>query len=186
MISILPERFALSPGRAAASARPSRAGSARMHGARGGALPQRPRRSRAGRGGRSERSGGKALLVQGDVAEPGTVDRLIAETVAGFGRLDILINNAGDQISRVDIAETSDELFDRHVAVNIRPTFAACRAAVRQFRKQGNGRQHHQRELDRRAHRRRRWVVHLRGREGIHLDVLARARQGGRDRRAFA
>lgn len=83
-----------------------------------------------------ERSGGKALLVQGDIAEPGTVDRLIAETVARFGRLDVLINNAGDQISRVDIADTSDELFDRHVAVNIRPTFAACRAAIRQFRKQ--------------------------------------------------
>jgi 3-oxoacyl-[acyl-carrier protein] reductase len=83
-----------------------------------------------------ERSGGKALLVQGDIAEPGTVDRLITETVAGFGRLDVLINNAGDQISRVDIADTSDELFDRHVAVNIRPTFAACRAAIRQFRKQ--------------------------------------------------
>src|SRR3989442_885637 len=83
-----------------------------------------------------ERSGGRALLVQGDIAEAGTVDRLIAETVAGFGRLDVLINNAGDQISRVEFADTSDELFDRHVAVNIRPTFAACRAAVRQFRRQ--------------------------------------------------
>lgn len=84
-----------------------------------------------------ERSGGKALLVQGDIAEPGTVDRLVAETVSLFGRLDILINNAADQISRVDIADTSDELFDRHVAVNIRPVFAACRAAIRQFRAQG-------------------------------------------------
>jgi 3-oxoacyl-[acyl-carrier protein] reductase len=86
-----------------------------------------------------ERSGGEALLVQGDIAERGTVDRLIAETVRRFGRLDILINNAGDQISRVDIADTSDELFDRHVAINIRPTFDACRAGVRQFRKQGTG-----------------------------------------------
>ena len=86
-----------------------------------------------------ERSGGKGLLVQGEIAEPGTVDRLVAETVARFGRLDILINNAGDQISRVDIADTSDELFDRHVAINIRPTFAACRAAIRQFRKQEGG-----------------------------------------------
>ena len=34
------------------------------------------------------RTGGKALLIQGDVAEPGTVERLVAETVAGFGRLD--------------------------------------------------------------------------------------------------
>lgn len=86
------------------------------------------------------RSGGEALLLQGDVAEAGVVDRLIAETVARFGRLDILINNAGDQISRVDIADVPDELFDRHVAVNIRPTFAACRAAVRQFRRQEGGR----------------------------------------------
>jgi 3-oxoacyl-[acyl-carrier protein] reductase len=85
------------------------------------------------------KSGGKALLLHGDIALPETVDRLVAETVAGFGRLDILINNAGDQISRVNIADTSDELFDTHVALNIRPTFAACRAAVRQFRRQGTG-----------------------------------------------
>src|SRR5947208_12871803 len=83
-----------------------------------------------------EQSGGTALLIQGDIAEPGTVERLVAETVSRFGRMDILINNAGDQISRVNIADITDELFDRHVAVNIRPTFAACRAAVRQFRKQ--------------------------------------------------
>jgi 3-oxoacyl-[acyl-carrier protein] reductase len=86
-----------------------------------------------------EQSGGTALLIQGDIAEPGTVERLVAETVSRFGRMDILINNAGDQISRVNIADITDELFDRHVAVNIRPTFAACRAAVRQFRKQGTG-----------------------------------------------
>ena len=51
----------------------------------------------------------------------------------------MLINNAGDLIERRPAADTSDELFDRHVAVNIRPVFAACRAAVSQFRKQGDG-----------------------------------------------
>jgi 3-oxoacyl-[acyl-carrier protein] reductase len=86
-----------------------------------------------------ERQGGAAHLVQGDIADVDVPDRLVAEAVAAFGRLDVLINNAGDQISRVDIGEVPDELFDRHVAVNIRPTFAACRAAVRQFRKQGGG-----------------------------------------------
>ena len=86
-----------------------------------------------------EKAGGKAFLIHGDIALPGTVDRLVAETVAHFGRLDIVINNAGDQVSRVNIADTTDELFDLHVALNIRPTFAACRAAVRQFRKQGGG-----------------------------------------------
>jgi 3-oxoacyl-[acyl-carrier protein] reductase len=86
-----------------------------------------------------EKGGGQALLVQGDIGEKATVDRLVAATVARFGRLDILINNAGDQISRVDIADVADELFDRHVAVNIRPIFAGCRAAVRQFRSQQGG-----------------------------------------------
>ena len=85
------------------------------------------------------KSGGEAMLVAGDVVLPDTLDRLIAETVSRFGRLDILINNAGDQISRVNIADTTDELFDTHVAVNIRPTFTGSRAAVRQFRKQGGG-----------------------------------------------
>jgi 3-oxoacyl-[acyl-carrier protein] reductase len=86
-----------------------------------------------------EREGGSARIVQGDIASIDTPDRLIAETVAAFGRINVLINNAGDQISRVSLADVADELFDRHVAVNIWPVFAACRAAVRQFRKQGGG-----------------------------------------------
>lgn len=85
------------------------------------------------------RAGGAAVLVEGDIAEANTADRLVAETVGRFGRLDGIINNAGDQMVRRGILETSDELFDRHVAVNIRPTFAACRSAVRQFRAQGGG-----------------------------------------------
>jgi 3-oxoacyl-[acyl-carrier protein] reductase len=86
-----------------------------------------------------EDHGGTARLVRGDIAEPDTAERLIQESVAAFGRLDILINNAGDQISRVSIADVPDELYERHMAVNVRPVFTACRAAVRQFRKQGNG-----------------------------------------------
>ncbi len=86
-----------------------------------------------------EAAGGRAVTLHGDVTEPDTLDRLVAQTVERFGRLDILVNNAGDQVSRVNIADTTDELFDMHVALNIRPTFAGCRAAVRQFRKQGGG-----------------------------------------------
>lgn len=85
------------------------------------------------------RAGGAAHLVGADIAENDALDRVVAETVHAFRRLDILIHNAGDQISRVDIGDFPDDLFDRHVAVNIRPTFAACRAAVRQFRAQGGG-----------------------------------------------
>lgn len=86
-----------------------------------------------------ERDGGKALLLGGDVGEPGTIERLIDQTIRHFGRLDILINNAGDVIRRYPVAETPDELFERHIAVNIRPVFAGCRRAVQQFRAQGRG-----------------------------------------------
>ncbi len=82
-------------------------------------------------------AGGHAVLLQGDVAEPGLVERLIAQTVAAFGRIDVLVNNAADLLERRPVADTDDALFDRHMALNVRPVFAACRAAVRQFRAQG-------------------------------------------------
>jgi 3-oxoacyl-[acyl-carrier protein] reductase len=85
------------------------------------------------------RAGGKAIVLHGDVTETGTVERLLADTVRGFGRLDVLINNAGDVIARHPVTESTDAFFDRHVALNIRPVFAACRAAIPQFRSQGGG-----------------------------------------------
>ncbi|WP_439579765.1 SDR family NAD(P)-dependent oxidoreductase [Elioraea sp.] len=85
------------------------------------------------------RAGGEAVVLHGDVAEPGTVERLVAETVARFGRLDVLINNAGDLIERRPLAETQDALLARQVAVNIHPVLAGCRAAVTQLRRQGGG-----------------------------------------------
>ncbi len=84
-------------------------------------------------------AGGEALVMQGDIRTPGTLERLIEETVSRFGKLSILINNAGDLIERRPVAETSDEMFDQHVALNMRPVFAGCRAAMRQFRRQGDG-----------------------------------------------
>lgn len=84
-------------------------------------------------------AGGEAVVLQGDVSEPGVVDRLIEQTVAAFGRMDILVNNAADLLERRPVADTDDALFERHMALNVRPVFAACRAAVRQFRAQGSG-----------------------------------------------
>src|SRR5216684_4516400 len=63
------------------------------------------------------RASGKAIVLHGDVTETGTVERLLAETVRGFGRLDILINNAGDVIGRHLVTETTDAFFDRQVAL---------------------------------------------------------------------
>jgi len=83
--------------------------------------------------------GSDAILLHGDIAEPGSVERLIGQTVAAFDRIDVLINNAADLIERCSVVDTPDELFERHMALNVRPVFAACRAVVRQFRTQGRG-----------------------------------------------
>jgi 3-oxoacyl-[acyl-carrier protein] reductase len=84
-------------------------------------------------------AGGEAIVLQGDVSVPGVVESLIEQTAVAFGRIDVLVNNAADLLERRRVAETDDALFDQHVALNIRPVFAACRAVVRQFRAQGGG-----------------------------------------------
>jgi 3-oxoacyl-[acyl-carrier protein] reductase len=86
-----------------------------------------------------EAAGGEAIVLLGDVSVPGVVESLIEQTVAAFGRIDVLVNNAADLLERRPVADTDDALFDQHVALNIRPVFAACRAVVRQFRAQGGG-----------------------------------------------
>jgi len=62
----------------------------------------------------------------------------VAETEASFGGLDILINNAGDLIARHPVID-ADAFFDEQVATNIRPVFAACRAAIPMMRRRGGG-----------------------------------------------
>ena len=84
-------------------------------------------------------AGGRAVLLEGDIAKHGTVERLVADAEAALGGLDILINNAGDLIARYPLTETSDEFFDQQIATNIRPVFAACRAAVPLMRRRGGG-----------------------------------------------
>lgn len=84
-------------------------------------------------------AGGKAVVFQGDIRDPRIVERLIEETVKAFGRLDVLINNAGDLLRRYPVPDMTDEFFDDQIAVNVRPVFVACRGAVRQFRKQKGG-----------------------------------------------
>lgn len=84
-------------------------------------------------------AGAEAIVLKGDIAEPGLVESLIGQTADAFGRIDVLINNAADLIERRSVADTDDALFERHIALNIRPVFAACREAVRRFRAQGGG-----------------------------------------------
>jgi NAD(P)-dependent dehydrogenase (short-subunit alcohol dehydrogenase family) len=80
--------------------------------------------------------GGVALA--GDVADEETMVRAVRETVEAFGRLDVMVNNAGT-IAIAPVSETSVETWDRVVGVNLRGVFLGCREAARQMIDQGDG-----------------------------------------------
>ncbi len=83
-------------------------------------------------------AGGKADFIQADIRDEGVCDRLVDETVARFGRLDVLVNNAGILCS-ANAVETTDEQWLDTMAVNVNALFFLSRAAIRQMLKQGGG-----------------------------------------------
>jgi len=82
--------------------------------------------------------GRRALPVAGDMSDPQVPERLVAETVAGLGTLDVLVNNAGT-IRRAPAVETTDEDWLAVVDVNLHGVFRACRAAGRHLLEKGRG-----------------------------------------------
>lgn len=75
------------------------------------------------------KAGGKALLVQADVANIAEHDRLIEAAVREFGRLDILVNNAGVEFHE-GVLEARPETWERTISVNLRGAyFLSCKAA---------------------------------------------------------
>jgi len=89
--------------------------------------------------GRVKATGAQAILLKGDVLESAQCQRLVDETVQAFGRIDILINNAGALVQRVPIEEITDELFDNVVYLNVRSAMMCSAAAVKAMRQQGQG-----------------------------------------------
>jgi 3-oxoacyl-[acyl-carrier protein] reductase len=77
-------------------------------------------------------AGGKAMAVQGDVANEGDVHRLFAETKQVFGKLDILVNNAGI-CQFAPIQDVSIELYSRLFNTNVLGTLLSTREAVKLF-----------------------------------------------------
>ena len=75
---------------------------------------------------------GRALFVECDVAEPLSVRNLFAETRSAFGRVDVLINNAG-MVRPGNILDLSLEDFDAVLGVNLRGAFMTAREAARQM-----------------------------------------------------
>jgi len=77
-------------------------------------------------------TGGRAIAVRADVADEDEVDTLMRETLGAFGRLDILVANAGIQQDAGFVEMTLDQ-WNTVIAVNLTGQFLCARAAVRQF-----------------------------------------------------
>lgn len=85
-----------------------------------------------------ENAGGKALAVECDVSRAADVQRAVRGTVEHFGRLNVLVNNAGT-LSVSTVESISEEEWDRVMAVNVKGPFLMSRAVLAEFRKCGGG-----------------------------------------------
>jgi 3-oxoacyl-[acyl-carrier protein] reductase len=77
-----------------------------------------------------ERAGGKAIAIQADAVDAKAVAAAVEKTVATFGRLDVLVNNAGTAIPKLFVEATVEEL-NRVIDINVRGTFVTTLAALK-------------------------------------------------------
>lgn len=84
-------------------------------------------------------AGGEARFVRADVAKGDEVRALVEETVAAFGGLDVMVNNAGITHRNGPMLEVSEEVFDRLYAVNVKSLYLAALHVVPVFRERGGG-----------------------------------------------
>jgi 3-oxoacyl-[acyl-carrier protein] reductase len=83
--------------------------------------------------------GGEAALVGGDVMQVANVRRIAAEALAAWGRIDVLINNAGGLIARTKVEEYSDDYIQKVLALNVTQVAMFMHEVVPVMRRQKHG-----------------------------------------------
>ena len=85
------------------------------------------------------KAGAQAALVGGDVTKAANVERIVAEALAAFGRIDVLINNAGGLVKRTRIEDYTEQFIDDVLKLNVTQVALFMRAVIPVMRKQGGG-----------------------------------------------
>ena len=84
-------------------------------------------------------AGGESIIVGGDVTDHDAGRRLVAETLQAFGRIDVLVNNAGGLIKRTPVAEYTDDYIERVLRLNAYQVVWFMTEVVPIMRRQGGG-----------------------------------------------
>ncbi|HKF10553.1 MAG TPA: glucose 1-dehydrogenase [Xanthobacteraceae bacterium] len=82
--------------------------------------------------------GNQSLGVEADVGKLADLQKLVDAAVGKFGRLDIMVNNAGIE-TRTSVLDTSEAQYERVMAINLKSAFFGTQIAARQMIKQGGG-----------------------------------------------
>jgi glucose 1-dehydrogenase len=83
-------------------------------------------------------AGGKAQAVQGDVSSVADIQKLVDAAVSAYGRLDVMVNNAGME-TRTSTLDTTEHQFDMVIGVDLKSAFFGVQLAAKQMIKQGDG-----------------------------------------------
>lgn len=84
-------------------------------------------------------AGGTALLVQADLQDATQLEAIVTQTLEHFGRIDVLINNAGSLVQRQTVAEMNDDTFQTIMDLNMTAVFRMCRLVIPIMQRQGSG-----------------------------------------------
>src|SRR4029077_1611365 len=82
--------------------------------------------------------GDQSIGVQADVSKRADLQNLVDAAVNRFGRLDIMVNNAGIE-TRTSVLDTSEDQYDKVLAINLKSAFFGTQLAAKQMIKQGSG-----------------------------------------------
>jgi 3-oxoacyl-[acyl-carrier protein] reductase len=86
-----------------------------------------------------EDAGGTASTLRADLGSGEAAAEMVDRVVQEHGRIDVLVNNAGDLVRRARVEELTDAEFERVLDLNLTAVFSACRQVLPVMRKQGGG-----------------------------------------------
>ena len=85
-----------------------------------------------------KKAGGEGVFIKTDVSQKKDVENMVAETIKKYGKLDIIVNNAGILFT-APVEETTEEMWDKLLAVNVKGLFFCAQVAAKEMKKRKKG-----------------------------------------------